>query len=470
MIEICKAENGNLTIKKDGRFLISNYNPIKEINRFLDTVDFKKSEFYILFGIALGYLPEEIEKRGVSSSEILIFLPIEEEKKFLNEKYTLLTEKNLPALLEKKLSEGKKPKIIALESYKKALFQEFNTFENSVISNLKIAVENIKVTSFFSRIWFFNILRNLILALRNDWKYLEIKCKTDLPVLICAAGPSLNLKLKEIKENRENIIILSVLSAFETLNSNGIKPDGIIITDGGVANSLYFRNIPSDILVFADICASSSFLSKLRNKVIILNLKEEIENPTFQLQEPSVSVTAAKLARMITNSKVIFSGFDMAYSLKYGGHSFPNVFSLPHLKKFYRLNPVENHMFSFLKRDDIIFTGNRITNRQFLLLSESVKQLLSDCYYLENEVTGKSLKPIEKENLFLPENTGKDFTGEIIKKISKFLEFISLNRETIIENLLLKERLKNLKYDKIKENLLEKITTLIKEAKMLLQD
>ncbi len=473
MVEICRALDGNLTIKKDNMFLLSFYSPVRDVKRFVDRFKFKEDTFYILFGAAIGYLPEEIKRKGVSPDEILIFLPLEVEKNYLGSEYTIITESNITEIFEKKLSEGKRPEFIVLESYKKAFDSEFSSFEKLVTANLKIALENLKVTAFFSKVWFFNLLRNLFLAVEKKWKYLEIEKKIDIPILICGAGPSLNLKLKEIRGKRDGFILISVLSALETLLNAEIVPDYVMITDGGVTNSLYFKNLPDGITIFADIYASSSFLSKLNSNVVLINLKEELNNPVFHLNEPSVTVAAGKLAKRITTSSVIFCGFDMAYSLETGSHSYPNVFSMPQSKNYNRMNSLVNYAFSFLKRDDLTETEGSITNKQFLLLRESVKSLFSDSYYLDNDIGLKFCMPLDRlkiEKKFSG-RVDENFTARIVRDdIIKFLEFLIINMDFIIEKLTLKERIKKITCDDIRKELKAKSIYLIEKIKRQLQD
>ncbi len=463
MIEIVKSSNGLLTVKKDGNFLLSSYDPLKEINRYISNLSIKSDEFLILFGNGLGYLSGELSKKY----KIYVFLPFEEEREFLPSGVVEITPSNMLDILESELSTGKKPKIVSLESYKKHFNNEYLEFEKMIILNTKIAVENIKVTSFFIKVWFFNFLRNILLGLKRNYKFLEnVNNRTDKDILICASGPSLNENIQFIKNHRDKFVLFSVLSAVKTLSYYNIKPDFVFITDGGVANSFYIENLPEDVLIFADVYSSSSFLSKVKNEVVFFNFCDEIENPAFMLKDPSVSISAARVASKITEGKIVFCGFDLAYSKVYGSHSFPNVFTSPFLKRFNRLYKIENYIFSFLKRNDLDFS-DRITNKQFMLVKENIKNEFKNFYFLPNITGLKFLK--EFQDFSVSKNECLLKTTFISEKTDEIKNFINmLEEKEILNRILMKERIKNINFNN--ELIMKKIQSIVKKIKTQIQD
>ncbi|MCX7820371.1 MAG: DUF115 domain-containing protein [Brevinematales bacterium] len=463
MIEIVKGLNGLLTVKKDGVFLLSSYDPLKEINKFINNLQVKEDEFLILFGLGLGYLSKELSKRY----KVYAFLPFPEEKEFLTENVLEINSYNILQIIEKELVNGKKPRLISLESYKKYFQNEYSEFEKMLILNTKLAVENIKVSSFFIKVWFFNFLRNIYIGLKRKYRFfVSVNEKTDKDVLICAAGPSLNENIDFIKDNRDKFIIISVLSAYKTLNYFGIKPDIIFVTDGGVANSFYFDDFPEGVVIFADIYSSSSFLSKVKNDVVFINFLDEIENPSFMLCDPSVSVSAGKWASKITNGKVIFSGFDLAYSKIYGSHSFPNSFTNPFFKKFNRFFRLENYLFGFLKRNDLHFS-DKITNKQFQLLVENIKNEFKNFYCLPNKTGIEFLNPIDKINFNSSYYSLTTLSlSERKLEINKLLN--KLEKKEEIDKILIKEKTK--KIDIEQDKLYKKIQFLIDKIRRQIRD
>ncbi len=463
MIQLVKSANGLFTVKKDGNFLLSSFDPLREIKRFIFNLEIKNDEFLILFGGGLGYLANELAK----SHKIYVFLPFEEERNFLEDDIIEIKPSNILNIIEEEILQGKKPRIISLESYKKNFHNEYIEFEKMVISSTKIAIENIKVTTFFIKVWFFNFLRNILIGLKRNYKFLnETLKKTKKDILICASGPSLNENIDFIKFNRKKFILFAVLSATKTLSYYNITPDIIFITDGGVANSFYVEYLPDNVIVFANIYASSSFLSKIKNQVVFFNFIEEIENPTFMLTEPSVSITAAKVASKITDGKIVFCGFDLAYSKTYGSHSFPNVFTSPFLKKFNRLYKIENYLFSFLKRNDLDFS-EKITNKQFILVKENIMNEFKNFYSLPNNTGLDFLKPFKNLS-----NYSTDYQlsiGSILEKKEHIINTLSrLTDSPIIEKLLFKEKIRNIGLES--SNLKKKVQSIIDKIKIQNQD
>lgn len=463
MIEIVKSSSGLFTVKKDGNFLLSSYDPLKEINRFISNLNIKSDEFLILFGSGLGYLSGELSKKY----NIYVFLPFDEEREFLKPDIVEITSSNILNIFEHELSTGKKPRIISLESYKKYFNQEYFEFEQMIIFNTKIAIENIKVTSFFIKVWFFNFLRNIFLGLKRNYKFFDgVNQKTDKDILICASGPSLNENIDFIKTHRDKFFLLSVLSAVKTLSYYEIKPDAIFITDGGVANSFYVEDLPDDVLIFADVYSSSSFLSKVKNEVVFFNFCDEIKNPSFMLKDPSVTISAARIASKITTGKITFCGFDLAYSRVYGSHSFPNVFTSPFLKRFNRFYKIENYIFSFLKRNDLDFS-DKITNKQFILVKENMGNEFKNLYFLPNNTGLIFLREFDKFS-----NGSKAYilkTKFISEKKDEIKNLIYiLEKEEVINKILLKEKIKNISIED--SIIMKKINSLIEKIKIRLQD
>jgi len=446
MTEIIKLPGNLFTIKKDGIFLLSSYNPKKEIEKFISLKKISCGIFYILFGCGLGYLVEELLKQGTKEDDIYIFFPDEVEKEFVlknkTHSFNILDKNQLQGLLEQKLKEGKKPEILVLESYKKAYREIYKEFENYFIFSLKIALENLKVTMFFSKVWLLNFVRNTLTGIERNYYFLDIKNKIDKPVIICGAGPSLNVCMEEIKKNRKKFIIFAVISSLKALITNEIIPDAVFITDAGPVNSLYKDSLPPDLPVIASIYSSSVFLSQCKNQVIFFDFKNEIENPSFLLENPSVTIDAGTIARNISNGIKIFAGFDMAYSLKQGSHSLPHPFYS--VFKSTRFLPFETKLFSFLKRNDLKLKESKITNTQFLILQNYANNLFSDFYFLPSPTTlpvGKELKSLDitdrTENLdfnrYLKENSRQILS--VIEKIK--VTFINLiKNEKTTPNLL----------------------------------
>lgn len=488
MTEIVQAKSGDKTVKKDGVFLLSHYHPKRDAEKIVNDNFGDKNGFYVIFGSGLGAIPESLMNRGVSREDILVFEPDPLLEKFLKDNYPDLrrTESGVPIadILEAKLMENKRPVFLSMESFRKAYPMEYKSFYSHYAEQFKFAVENMKVSVFFSKVWFVNFFRNIHTAQsKKNYFYPDAPAKvSDWPFLVVAAGPSLNGKLEDIRKVQDGCIIISVLSAARTLVKNGIVPDLIIASDAGVGNKMHAHGIPDNIPYLANVYASSCLLAGLKNPVIFYNLKEEIAQLSFMLKYPSVTIDAGLLARELTTGPVIFCGFDLGYDIFSGSHSSGNAFVEMRGSAFHRLNPVYGTLSSFLKRKDIhpmgISAGSRwFTHKQFMMVKDSAERIFRGEVYTGEgvELTGLNRVPLLQGNIPAKGKRDKEKEIEKLRGIFAKYENILPHLEKILDRykrdfaaansvmsrkILLRENITGMDVHKAKDYIFRKIETI----------
>ncbi|MGJ4745404.1 motility associated factor glycosyltransferase family protein [Leptospira sp. SA-E8] len=94
----------------------------------------------------------------------------------------------------------------------------------------------------FEKVWTGNFIRNLPeLVDMSPINELFGLCKSKVDVVVCGAGPSLYLSLQELKEYRENFILIAVDTALLILQKSGIDPDLVFSVDPQPLNSKYLE-------------------------------------------------------------------------------------------------------------------------------------------------------------------------------------------------------------------------------------
>ncbi|TGK01385.1 DUF115 domain-containing protein [Leptospira langatensis] len=94
----------------------------------------------------------------------------------------------------------------------------------------------------FEKVWTGNFLRNLPeLADLQPIRELFGICRSKVDVVVCGAGPSLYLSLPELKEYRENFLLIAVDTALLILQKMGIDPDLVFSVDPQPLNSKYLE-------------------------------------------------------------------------------------------------------------------------------------------------------------------------------------------------------------------------------------
>ena len=90
---------------------------------------------------------------------------------------------------------------------------------------------NLKTVSEFGSLFLSNFLANFDRVLQTAEATAAIDALEGLPAIIVAAGPSLQDSLEEIKEFREQAVIVSVGTVFKRLIKEGIRPDVVVMIE-----------------------------------------------------------------------------------------------------------------------------------------------------------------------------------------------------------------------------------------------
>lgn len=144
----------------------------------------------------------------------------------------------------------------------------------------------------------------------------------DKDIYIIAAGPSLDLNYKILKNIGNNGIVLATGTVFKKLMTAGIRPDYVIISDGnarviGQISGLENESIPMLILS----TAYKEFSKRYKGKKYLIcqkgfSLAEEFaKEKGYKLYQTggSVSTTALDVAISLEAKRIVFVGLDLAY-------------------------------------------------------------------------------------------------------------------------------------------------------------
>ncbi len=353
------AKNGDLSCKLNEYFLHSNYNPQKEAERFISTIESDFEPKYIfLTGACLDYTVKYFHQKFPNSQICSIQYSrtfekyssnwakcfyIDFSKSLKDELFNFIDEEdlNLCMFLSWKPSEN-------------AYAKEYEYTWNEIKDFVKMSRDVLGTRIYFNKRWVKNSL-HFCLKLKNPLKISENANK--FPVVLAASGPRLKYFYSVLKENRQNFFLLAVSSAALPLISNGIFPDAVISTDGGFWAKEHLQIIQKiskqkNIPVFAT--SEGAFYSQVLENVSILPLcygdaPEKMLYDICKIQSvPSlrngtVSGTAATLALNLTNSKVFCVGLDLSNSNGFQ-HSQPNQQEIRNNASDCRLSPQESRI------------------------------------------------------------------------------------------------------------------------------
>ena len=249
-----------LYLQKDEKkiYFHSKYNPLREAETIVQSYDnIKNNSGVIFYGTGLGYHIEII----LSKYRIPVIIFMNRTWKFYITFYPALISVNSKARLMgistglKNLGReiGKfidlyKEKLIIVElpSHRQIFPQENIEFNKRLAEIIKGKRRTMATEYSFQKRWITNSMENFKTVLSTPNIILNKKGRfTNIPVILAAAGPSLNDDIENIRYIKENKLayIISVGSAINTLLYHNIYPDAVTSYEPKVGNQKVFAKV-----------------------------------------------------------------------------------------------------------------------------------------------------------------------------------------------------------------------------------
>ncbi len=288
---------------------------------------------HIVYGLGLGYLFKEFCEN--SKGKVILFEPdleilratleLVDFSKELSQRNVKVTSKttNFKEIFSQEYTYKAKPTLSFLQSYKNnyknridEFFREveifagictadYNTLKMAIMTSIYTSLDNLPYTLDETPLW----------EVKDSYK--------DKTALIISAGPSLDLNIETIKNNRDKVVIFCVGTAFKALMKNGIKPDFL--------NVIEVHDCSGQIAGY-DLSEINMILEPYTNNVFHkLKVKQKFIFPTNSghaniwwskitgvdispyFAKGTVSYEALFSAKMLGFSKIILVGQDLAY-------------------------------------------------------------------------------------------------------------------------------------------------------------
>jgi hypothetical protein len=235
-----------------------------------------------------------------------------------------------------------------------------------------------------TELWLKNLFTNLrTLPAAGDIADLS----TELPILVCGAGPSLESSLEWIRKIRRQVILMSVDTALAALAAAALPPDWVFTLDAQLytlqdfapyrdsritlicdltSNPLVLRLFP-EIYFFATRFHPLSLFDRLQSASLL---------PSTLPPRGSVGVSAVEAALSMTSGPVLFTGLDFSYP-KNQTHARNTPFHLRMLRSCHRLQPCGMTIFETLLARPRLWLAGKGGNRVLtdLVLHSYARQL-----------------------------------------------------------------------------------------------
>ncbi|ADZ21251.1 Conserved hypothetical protein [Clostridium acetobutylicum EA 2018] len=325
-LEIVKTKTENYTIKVDGVFIHSKYDPLREAETFaIKNIELiKNSRYIVIYGFGLGYHIEAVLRHMNEESMLAVFdadLEVikEAKKQSLYEK--LIKNPRLKCFFDygdeflkefsKSLSLAKN--IIIYRPSLKVLPEEFGHMAR-LLKGYELAKIEIEKHGKLAEYNYDMNLKKTHKKMQDFLSFYSFGCEN---IVLVSSGPSLDYNIESLKKVRDRVKIFCAGSAAEFLIKNHIIPDMICIID---PQDIVYTQLQSILNKNIPLCFLSSACSRVVSewsgeKFLFFNDFNAARENNDVVVETGKSVATAILSIAVLKKpkKVIFIGQDLAY-------------------------------------------------------------------------------------------------------------------------------------------------------------
>ncbi|NBF40859.1 MAG: DUF115 domain-containing protein [Spirochaetes bacterium] len=366
-LELVDAGDDEVTARYAGRYLHARREPSRRPRRTFTPDWVRDHPIVVFFGFGLGYEVEAF----LAEPEAEVAVVVEPDAGLFR---TALERRDLTAVLDSPKAvflvdaepdalamvlrryERRAPERAVLNAsvlHHREYFDRVDAVMEAAVSRARINASTLKR---FGRLWVRNLIRNVAVLERSP----GVRELTDrfagLPVLLCAAGPSLDLALPHIKELAERLLIVAVDTAVPALMQHGVEPDFAVVVDPQYWNTRHLdRLAPKSTILISEASAHPRIFEVLENPTYLCSsifplgsLLEETVGEKGKLGTGgSVSTTAWDFARILGTDPIYCIGLDLGFPQR-RTHVHGSFFEERSHVLAHRFRPAEQHSFEYL--------------------------------------------------------------------------------------------------------------------------
>lgn len=442
---IFSKDNFKIPLYKSGKISHSKYNPFKEAENFISTIEY--SDFFVVLGIAGSFHLKMLSEK-FKNSKILAVEFYEKDLNLLLDNCSFINDFSNKILFSsacdfsKKLKENYLPikfnkiSLICLQSWKNEnlyFYQNLIEIFNKTLNEISI---DFSTQSFFGKIWQNNIIKNFYYNSKNQNYSVDINKNC----YVIAAGPSLDKNIQILK-NDNNSFVISTDTAYTILNKNQIIPDVVVSLDGqNISEKHFIEKLDKKTVFILDYCSNPNITKKIiknHNKIIFSNSNHPLINYLESFLDNKSSIKLDSGSGTVTISAFNFAllcGFKNIYIL---GADFSFFDNKPYAKSTYldsiysenvsKLNNMESQYIKLMLRTKTIKNDENFLTTE--ILNNYKKSLI--------ELLNQKKIPYKFENNIYKIQNFNQKTKEIrtfSTNFSNLLKFLLNNTENLISN------------------------------------
>lgn len=314
--QICEARNGESTLKLNGMFIYSNYQPYKSAEQWIKTEVNLDTTHFFLIGLGLGYHLRALAKLATNKLITVYYFDEAEYELFkLNNIDLWWKQKNIRIVKHLKGINMNDIQLLLPNVWLKALHN------NHPLFNL---LEVIKFNQISYNKNAEKMLVNFQLNMELNDGTIKNSKQNKIACLV-AAGPSLNETVGWLKINQNDLDIFVVGAALKMLLANGINPKATVLSD--------VNDVTISQFVFSNFKGELYYLSTANNKSILLHEGKRIvlyqhgydlaERRAKEINAPvvetggSVGTTTFSLLEQLGYEYIVLFGQDLGFEGNY---------------------------------------------------------------------------------------------------------------------------------------------------------
>ena len=215
-------------------------------------------------------------------------------------------------------------------------YLKFSLFSTAYESKVKLLQEYIvaRPEKCYSHERILHKNQRVLQRIGENFRFLNLQKKElptffqDKPVLILAAGPSLNKNIEWLKENHQNFITITIFAALKTLQKHHISPNIIVQLDEkvneGVTLVRSFENfdfLKDSIFLLSPSVPDIFFNTFNHNNIFLIEDRSYYKQKELQINAASVGEVAYSLPLVFNAKEIYLLGLDLALADDGSTHS-----------------------------------------------------------------------------------------------------------------------------------------------------
>jgi len=376
MIELEQTKSGLVTMKYNGKYIHSKYDPIRESEQFVNgNMDLIKKPIIVLYGLGLGYHIEAIVRKMNPNSQLYVFEWNKDLIKYCKEINSKIFYYPQVKIIDNK--EGfyddlskylKKASDIIIHKPSLETIKISNEVLYNLINDYAFSKQSLESSKEIIKIQNENYENNKEIKYRTIKDFIDKFKNSAKPYIVTSSGPSLDYELDRLQENRGKFNVIAVGSSLRTLMNRKIIPDAIVIVDPSELVRKQFIGYENENIPLCFLSTASRWaITDYKGPKYMFN--ESDDDEIILRTGGTVAIPSMDIAIKCGAKKVVLLGQDLAF-----------IKGKSHIETFEKMYGVKDELNQTYKNKIVIGAdGNPVNTTQgYIRFKNKIELLISN--------------------------------------------------------------------------------------------